>query len=436
MTTNKQLSPQALERFQHPRNFGPLERWDGHARITGPCGDTMDFWLQIAEGRVLRASFTTTGCGSSRAAGSMATELATGKLVAEANGLQQRDVLQALGGLPAESEHCALLAANTLKAALGDCELRRQSVQQPAEPCGKCAESSGQPQQPPGDSEEEFFARQILTHRMSQIRHKLLVMSGKGGVGKSTVAANLAISLAAAGKQVGLLDVDIHGPSIPQLMGLDGGHLLTHGGELVPIQATPNLKVISIGFLLSTNRDAVIWRGPMKYGVIRQFLKDVAWGPLDYLVIDSPPGTGDEPLSVAQLVGQAAGAILVTTPQDLALADVRRSVSFCEKVSLPVIGIIENMSGLICPHCGQQIELFKTGGGEQLADEVQVPFLGRIPIDPQIVSCGDSGVPYVQRFATSPAAKSFAEAVRRITAAAEPEDHAQQSTGSQQASVC
>jgi Mrp family chromosome partitioning ATPase len=241
-------------------------------------------------------------------------------------------------------------------------------------------------------------------------------MSGKGGVGKSTVAASLAISLAAAGKQVGLLDVDIHGPSIPQLMGLDGGHVLTHGEELVPVQAAPNLKVISIGFLLANNRDAVIWRGPMKYGVIRQFLKDVAWGPLDYLVIDSPPGTGDEPLSVAQLVGQPAGAILVTTPQELAVADVRRSVSFCEKVSLPVIGIIENMSGLTCPHCGGQIDLFKVGGGERLAREMNVPFLGKMPIDPQIVTCGDSGAPYVQRFAASPAAKAFAEVVKHVLA--------------------
>ncbi|NLS94355.1 MAG: Mrp/NBP35 family ATP-binding protein [Planctomycetaceae bacterium] len=252
---------------------------------------------------------------------------------------------------------------------------------------------------------------------MCRIGYKLLVMSGKGGVGKSTVAANLAITLALAGKQVGLLDVDIHGPSIPKLMGLDDGRAVAHDGELVPIEVGGNLKVISIAFFLASNRDAVIWRGPMKYNAIRQFLKDVAWGPLDYLVIDSPPGTGDEPLSVAQMIGQPAGAVLVTTPQDLAISDVRRSVSFCEKVSLPVVGIIENMSGLTCPHCGGRIDLFKTGGGEALAREMGVAHLGRIPIDPQIVVCGDDGIPYVHRFAESPAAQAFAEIVERITAA-------------------
>jgi len=420
MSTQKPIRLEVLESFQPPRNYGPPDRWDGHARITGPCGDTMEFWLQIADGRILQANFTTTGCGSSRAAGSMATELAIGKPLAEAARLEQRDVLQALGGLPKESEHCALLAANTLKAALGDYDARQQTARR----CGECSDAQcSSKQRRPEESEQDFRERQALAQRMCQIRHKLLVMSGKGGVGKSTVAANLAISLAAAGKEVGLLDVDIHGPSIPQLMGLDGGHVVTHGDELIPVQAAPNLKVISIGFLLPSNRDAVIWRGPMKYGVIRQFLKDVAWGPLDYLVIDSPPGTGDEPLSVAQLVGQPAGAILVTTPQELAVADVRRSVSFCEKVSLPVVGIIENMSGFVCPHCGGQIELFKAGGGESLAREMNVPFLGRIPIDPQIVACGDSGTPYVHRFAASPAAKAFAEAVRRVMDGSAQEGH-------------
>ena len=252
---------------------------------------------------------------------------------------------------------------------------------------------------------------------MCQIGYKLLVMSGKGGVGKSTVAANLAASLALAGKCVGLLDVDIHGPSIPKLMGLENERSLSHGQEIVPIEIGPNLKVMSIGFLLASAADAVIWRGPMKYGVIRQFLKDVDWGRLDYLVIDAPPGTGDEPLSVAQLVGQPAGAVLVTTPQDLAVADVRRSVSFCEKVSLPVVGIIENMSGLVCPHCDEpRSTLFKNGGGEALAHEMNVPFLGSIPIDPEIVECGDNGTPYAHRFAERMAANKFAAIVSRIIA--------------------
>ena len=237
---------------------------------------------------------------------------------------------------------------------------------------------------------------------------------GQGGVGKSTVAANLAASLSLAGKSVGLLDVDIHGPSIPRLMGLEGRQLVMHESDIVPIDIGGNLKVMSIGFLLGSPEDAVIWRGPMKFGVIKQFLGDVEWGRLDYLVIDAPPGTGDEPLSVAQLVGDGAAAVLVTTPQQLAVADVRRSVSFCRKLTLPVAGIIENMSGLICPHCNGRIELFGDGGGAKLAEEMDVPLLGRIPIDPKIVECGDSGVPYIHRFAESEAAQAFAKVVERI----------------------
>ena len=414
MSAEPALSLKAMERFERPRNYGPLDEWDGHARITGPCGDTMEFWLRVSDRQIAQVTFTTDGCGPSRAAGSMATELATGKLVKEALQIQQRDVLQTLGGLPQDSEHCALLAINTLKAAIRDCQERKQTNER----CSECSSADCSSNQRRDDeSEQQFRDRQALNQRMCRIGYKLLVMSGKGGVGKSTVATNLAISLALAGKQVGLLDVDIHGPSIPKLMGLDDSRAVTHDGELVPIEVGGNLKVISIAFFLASNRDAVIWRGPMKYNAIRQFLKDVAWGPLDYLVVDSPPGTGDEPLSVAQMIGQPAGAILVTTPQDLAISDVRRSVSFCETVSMPVVGIIENMSGLTCPHCGVQIDLFKTGGGEALSREMGVAHLGRIPIDPQIVVCGDDGIPYVHRFAESPAAQAFAKVVERITAA-------------------
>ena len=254
-----------------------------------------------------------------------------------------------------------------------------------------------------------------LQTRMERIGRKILVLSGKGGVGKSTVAANLAVALSMAGKKVGLLDVDLHGPSIPTILGLDGQRLGSDAtGGLSPIQVSENLSVVSVGLLLDSASDAVIWRGPMKYNVIRQFLKDVAWGRLDYLVIDSPPGTGDEPLAVAQLVGRGAWAVVVTTPQDLAVADVRRSVSFCKTLNLRVVGIVENMSGLVCPHCGQQVDLFKVGGGERLAAEMGVPFLGRIPLDPQIVASGDSGKPFVQSFANSPAAKAFASVIEPI----------------------
>jgi ATP-binding protein involved in chromosome partitioning len=185
---------------------------------------------------------------------------------------------------------------------------------------------------------------------------------------------------------------------------------------MIPAKVSENLAVMSIGFLLSAHRDAVIWRGPKKHGAIRQFLVDVAWGKLDYLVVDSPPGTGDEPLSIAQLLGSAAGAIVVTTPQEVAISDVRRCVTFCNALSLPVVGILENMSGLVCPKCGQEIDLFKRGGGMALALEMGVPFLGQIPIDPEVVIAGDAGIPLLRGGSQSPAAKAFSEVVDSILA--------------------
>ena len=264
---------------------------------------------------------------------------------------------------------------------------------------------------------ERQLEEQALRDRMGEIKFKLLILSGKGGVGKSTVAANLAVALSDAGNNVGLLDVDIHGPSIPKLMGLENRQLGMDGQNILPIQINDSLKVMSIGFLLSRDTDAVIWRGPLKFNAIRQFLKDVVWGQLDYLIVDSPPGTGDEPLSVAQLVGSPADAVIVTTPQDVAIADVRRCVSFCNKLSLPVAGIVENMSGFVCPKCGERIDLFKSGGGEALAMEMKVPFLGRIPIDPKIVTSGDAGTPFVDKYTRSAAAQAFSSVVKKITGA-------------------
>ena len=255
-----------------------------------------------------------------------------------------------------------------------------------------------------------------LQNRMAEIQHKLLILSGKGGVGKSTVAANLAAALAQAGKRVGLLDIDIHGPSIPGLMGIEGNPVQLAGQEMIPAKVSENLAVMSIGFLVSASRDAVIWRGPMKHGAIRQFLQDVAWGQLDYLVVDSPPGTGDEPLSIAQFLGAAARAIVVTTPQEVAISDVRRCVTFCNALSLPVVGIVENMSGFVCPKCGERIDLFKRGGGMALALEMGVPFLGQIPIDPEVVVAGDAGIPLLRDGPHSPAARAFSDVVRSILA--------------------
>jgi ATP-binding protein involved in chromosome partitioning len=246
-----------------------------------------------------------------------------------------------------------------------------------------------------------------IRKRVKQIKHQILVLSGKGGVGKSTVAVNLAMSLALAGKSVGLLDIDIHGPSIPKILDLEKETVRIIGDTILPVEMRRNLKVMSIGFLLRGSDDAVIWRGPMKYQMIKQFLKDVQWGILDFLIVDSPPGTGDEPLSIVQLLEDADGAIIVTTPQEVALSDVRKCISFCNNLKLPVLGVLENMSGFVCPHCGQKTDVFKAGGGEIMARQMSVPFLGRVPIDPQIVQSCDSGKPFVYHYNQSQTAKAF-----------------------------
>jgi ATP-binding protein involved in chromosome partitioning len=243
-----------------------------------------------------------------------------------------------------------------------------------------------------------------LKQKMGKIKHKLVVMSGKGGVGKSTVAANLAASLAMRGHQVGLLDIDVHGPSIPRLLSLSNKRPHIEKDYIEPVPWGKNLWVMSLGFLLPDNKEAVIWRGPVKMGLIRQFLQDVAWGDLDYLVVDCPPGTGDEPLSALQLMDGRAAAVIVTTPQGVAIDDVRRSVTFCAEMGTPVLGILENMSGYSCPKCHEHLDIFSTGGGKDLASEMGVRFLGSIPIDPEIVRSGDEGYIYVKTHPESPAA--------------------------------
>ncbi len=236
-----------------------------------------------------------------------------------------------------------------------------------------------------------------LNENLNKIKHSILVLSGKGGVGKSTVAANLAVALASRKFKTGLLDIDIHGPSIPTLLGLEKAPLqATANNTIVPVQYNDYLKVISVGFMLPDNKEAVIWRGPLKYNLIKQFLSDVEWGELDYLVIDSPPGTGDEPLSVAQLVKNPTGAVIVTTPQNVSTVDVKKSITFCHKLNIPVLGVVENMSGFACPHCGKETFIFRKGGGSEIATEMNVPFLGTLPLDPLIVENSDAGRPFAQ----------------------------------------
>jgi ATP-binding protein involved in chromosome partitioning len=230
---------------------------------------------------------------------------------------------------------------------------------------------------------------------MENIKHKFLVLSGKGGVGKSSIAANLAVWLSMRGKNVGLLDIDIHGPSIPKLLNLESMNIQIVGEKMLPVVYSGTLKIISIGFLLQNENDALIWRGPIKHNIIKQFVTDVQWGNLDYLVVDCPPGTGDEPLSIAQLLGQIDGAIIVTTPQQLAVVDVRKCITFCRQLNLQVLGVIENMSGFVCPHCNQRVEVFAGDGGRQMAAEFGVPFLGKIPMDPALARACDLGKPFL-----------------------------------------
>lgn len=297
------------------------------------------------------------------------------------------------------------------------------------ETCGKkCGESSGETQcgsRQDSTHPDPWLERQELEEQLQKIRHKVLVMSGKGGVGKSTVAANMAISLSLAGKRVGLLDVDIHGPSIPKMLHIDSAEVIQDKGKIRPVEHA-GLKVMSIAFLLRDRDDAIIWRGPMKASVIKQFLKDVEWGELDYLIIDSPPGTGDEPLSVVQLAEPVDGAVVVTTPQAVATADVRKSIRFCGQLHLPVLGVVENMSGFVCPKCGEVTDIFTTGGGEQIASEMGVPFLGRIPIDPAVARACDAGTPFVYHYNRTETAKAFERVIAPILSLSNPAENIQQ----------
>jgi ATP-binding protein involved in chromosome partitioning len=262
-----------------------------------------------------------------------------------------------------------------------------------------------------------------LEKNISNIKQKLMIISGKGGVGKTTVAVNLAYSLSLRGYKVGLLDVDIHGPNVVKLLGIENKKLTgSEDSKINPIRLSENLKVVSTASMLESSDTPLIWRGPLKMKVISQFLRDVNWGELDYLIIDSPPGTGDEPLSVVQLIKDLSGVIVVTTPQEVAMLDSRKSIQFARHLNIPYIGIIENMSGFTCPHCGKKIDLFNKGGGKKAADELGVEFLGDIPTDKEIVDLSDSGSVFVKYGnAGSVAFKKIEEVVKRIESVFSPD---------------
>ncbi len=254
-----------------------------------------------------------------------------------------------------------------------------------------------------------------ITRSLGKIKNKILVMSGKGGVGKSTVSVNLALGLARKGHKVGLMDVDLHGPDVIRMLNITGKLEAPKdpNGLVAPLQYNDNLKVVSLEYMMKDRDEAIIWRGPLKIQAIRQFVADMDWGELDYLVIDAPPGTGDEPLSVAQTI-PLVKALVVTTPQKVALADVRKSLNFCRTVEVEVVGIVENMSGFVCPECNARVDIFKTGGGEEIARDFDLPFLGAVPMDPKVVIAGDDGVPYLSSDAQSPATEAFAKVVDSV----------------------
>jgi ATP-binding protein involved in chromosome partitioning len=241
---------------------------------------------------------------------------------------------------------------------------------------------------------------------LDRIKHKFIVMSGKGGVGKTSTSVNLSLALAGLGHQVGIMDVDLHGPDVPRMMGLSGMLDLGPNRKLNPMRYSKNLAAVSIESLTPTKDDAIIWRGPVKFSAIQQFIGDVEWGGLDFLLIDAPPGTGDEPLTVAQTISDAK-AIIVTTPQEVSLADVRKSINFCKVVKMEIFGLIENMSGFTCPHCQEVIDLFGSGGGERTAVAAGIPFLGQVPFDQKLVECGDAGVSYQERYKDSPVSEAY-----------------------------
>ncbi len=264
-------------------------------------------------------------------------------------------------------------------------------------------------------STKELEQDKRLEENLSKIKNKLIVISGKGGVGKTTVAVNLAYGLALRGKKTGILDVDIHGPNIAKMLGIEKAKLMSSDSGIEPVKVLDNLKAISLALMIRDQDQPIIWRGPLKMITIKQLLADVNWGELDYLIVDSPPGTGDEPLSVCQLIPDLNGAVIVTTPQEVAILDSRKSVGFAKQLKIPFVGIIENMSGFVCPHCQKEIELFGRGGGEKAALDLAVPFLGSIPIEPDIVKSGDSGRPFIHFREETTTAKIMSEIIDKIT---------------------
>lgn len=285
-----------------------------------------------------------------------------------------------------------------------------------SEECNGTCDSCSKTEACTDSRKEQFLQQQALKLKMSRIKHKIAIISGKGGVGKSTVTVNLATAFAMhyPDKRVGILDADITGPSVPKILGLHGQRFQVGPPGVFPVSGPLGIKVVSMDFLLPSDESPVIWRGPLKMGVIRQFLSDVMWGELDFMFIDLPPGTGDEPLSIMQLIPEMDGVVIVTIPSEVSQIVVKKAVTFARQLNVPIVGIVENMSGYVCPKCGTYIDIFKAGGGQRIAEDLSIPFLGSIPIDPEVCSDSDAGVPFIIEHKDSPAAKAFTEIVNKI----------------------
>jgi ATP-binding protein involved in chromosome partitioning len=288
------------------------------------------------------------------------------------------------------------------------------AIKQKTNDCTEECDSCSIPDQCNDAKKEEYLKQQKIKMQLKKIKYKIAIISGKGGVGKSTVTANLAMAFAIKGNKVGVLDADIHGPCIPKMLGLKGQTLMGKpDGRFLPVSGRLGVKVASMDFLLKNDETPVIWRGPLKMRLIQQFLSDMAWGELDYLFIDLPPGTGDEPLTVMQLIPNMDGVVIVTMPSELSEAVVKKSVTFAKQVGIPIIGIIENLSGYVCPECGKKIDIFMTGGGKRMAEDLTVPYLGNIPVDPKICRDSDNGVPFIEENPNLPTALAFTEIVNK-----------------------
>lgn len=255
--------------------------------------------------------------------------------------------------------------------------------------------------------------KELISQAVEKIKNKIAILSGKGGVGKSTISANIALYLSKKGFKTGIMDVDFHGPSIPRILGISQSRADLVDGKIISVKVGENLKVMSLGNIIPDEKEAVIWRGPVKISLIKQFLEFGDWGNLDYLIVDCPPGTGDEPLSILQLLGSDTKVIIITTPQKVSVDDVRRSITFCNRVGNRILGLIENMSGFVCSHCGNIENIFGEGGGEKLADEMNIPYLGKIPLDSSVVSNSDRGLPIFEH-ASKPVMDSFNEIMNKI----------------------